>query len=177
MIGTGNCRLAAIKTDNAGNQGHIMEYTITGRFQTKGKADAAAAALVRYVDRRDLSIFHHHPPGRRAERVIGGNDNVNPVPEVAERPAGASALAAGPAVGAIGKPGGSVDDQQSSPLPRLSPAAVILAVRIARQISKELVVCDLRIFGAEDIHQADGEWLDGDLVEFLPVHEPRQSTA
>jgi len=154
-----------------------MEHTITGRFQTKGKADAAAAALIRYVDRRDLCIFHHHPPGQHAKLVIGGNDDVNSGPDVAVKTAAIKVLAAGLTAGAIGTSSGSADDQQSNSLSHLSPAGVILAVRIARQIRKELVVCDLRIFGAEDIRQADGEWLDGDRVEFHPVQEPRQAAA
>ena len=36
-----------------------------------------------------------------------------------------------------------------------------------------LVIDDLRLFGAEDIETADGEWRDGDWVDFNPLQEPK----
>jgi hypothetical protein len=66
-----------------------------------------------------------------------------------------------------------MQDQQSQHLPNLRPAGVILAVRIAHATSEKFVVRDLRNGGAEDIEQAEGQWRDGDWVDFNPVQEPR----
>ena len=172
-----------------------MDHIIAGRFQTKGKADEAAAAIVRYVERGDICIFHNNPPGQHGTLTMGGDEAVDPGSEAAGESATTTALAAGLAAGAIGIAGGPVTalaaagvaaytgsligtlgglgiDEQSHPLPNRRPAGVILAVRIARLTSKELVVCDLRNYGAEDIEQAEGEWRDGDWVDFNPVQEP-----
>ena len=177
-------------------QGIHMEHIIAGRFQTKAKADAAAAAIVRYVDRGDICIFHNNPPGQHGSLRMGGDENVDPGSEVAEVSATSTALAAGVAAGVIGLAGGPVtalaaagvaaytgslvgtlgglgEDGQSPQLPHRRPAGVILAVRIARPGNEEFVINDLRHGGAEDIEQADGEWRDGDWVDFNPAQEPR----
>ena len=67
---------------------------------------------------------------------------------------------------------GGMQDEQSAQLPNLRPAGVILAVRIARPGSEKFVIGDLRTGGAEDIEKAEGEWRDGDWVDFKPVQEP-----
>ena len=118
----------------------------------------------------------------------------HPGPEAAEESSATTALAAGLAAGAIGLAGGPVTalaaagvaaytgslvgslsgaDEEKQPLPNRRPAGVILAVRIARPGNEEFVIDDLRIFGAEDIEQAEGEWRDGDWVDFNPHQEPR----
>lgn len=66
-----------------------------------------------------------------------------------------------------------MQDKESRQLPKLRPAGVILAVRIARASSEKSVIGDLRAAGAEDIERAEGQWLDGDWVDFNPVQEPQ----
>ena len=177
-----------------------MARIIAGRFQTKAEADTVAATIGRYADRRDICIFHNNPPGQHGTPKMGGNENVDPVPDGAAENALGTAMAAGLAAGVVGLAGGPVTalaaagvaaytgslvgaqggagaDSQSPPLPNVRPAGVILAVRIARPTNRHLVVSDLRSGGAEDIEQAEGEWHDGDWVSFDPVAEPRQVAA
>lgn len=171
-----------------------MENIIAGRFETKAKADAAAAAIVRYVDRTDICIFHNNPPGQHGTPVKIAEQNENAGSEADEKSAVSTALAAGLSAGAIGMAGGPVvalaaagvaaytgsligamggmQDEQSHQLPNLRPAGVILAVRIARASSEKFVIADLRIGGALDIEKAEGEWSDGDWIDFDPVQEP-----
>lgn len=171
-----------------------MEQIIAGRFETKAKADAAAAALVRYIDRTDICIFHNNPPGQHGTTTTGEEGVTNPGLEADGDSAVSSAVTAGLAAGAIGLAGGPVvalaaagvaaytgsligamggmQDEQSEQLPNLRPAGVILAVRIARSGGEKFVIGDLRTAGAEDIERAEGEWRDGDWVDFNPVQEP-----
>ncbi|MCY7388553.1 MAG: hypothetical protein LH481_10895 [Burkholderiales bacterium] len=176
-----------------------MDQIIAGRFETKAKADAAAAVIVRYVDRTDICIFHNNPPGQhgapREETPIPAPvESDNPGLEEEQESAVGTALAAGLAAGAIGLAGGPVvalaaagvgaytgsligamggmGDTQSIQLPRLRPAGVILAVRVARPESEKHVIDDLRNTGAKDIERAQGKWQDGDWVDFNPVQEP-----
>ena len=175
--------------------GDTVENIIAGRFQTKAKADAAAAAIVRYVDRSDICIFHNNPPGQHGTLMPGGAEKTDPGSEAAGGSAASTALAAGLTAGVIGLAGGPVtalaaagvaaytgsligamggmQDAESHQLPHLRPAGVILAVRIARPGSEKFVIGDLRNCGAEDIEQAEGEWRDGDWVDFNPIQEPR----
>ena len=172
-----------------------MEHIIAGRFQTKAKADAAAAEIVRYVDRTAICIFHNNPPGQHGTLMAGGAEVVDPGSKSAGESAVGTALAAGLTAGVIGLVGGPVTalaaagvaaytgslvgamggmgNEQSHQLPNLRPAGVILAVRIARSASEKFVIADLRNCGAEDVEQAEGEWRDGDWVDFNPVQVPR----
>ncbi|MEQ1515398.1 MAG: hypothetical protein ABL931_02790, partial [Usitatibacteraceae bacterium] len=168
-----------------------MDHIIAGRFETKAKADAAAAAIVRYVERSDICIFHNNPPGQHGSLMADGAEESNPGMEADGKTAVTTALAAGLAAGAIGMAGGPVvalaaagvaayggslvgamggmQDEQSRQLPRLRPAGVILAVRIARPASEKFVIGDLRSNGAQDLEEADGQWRDGDWIDFNPA--------
>lgn len=171
-----------------------MDHIIAGRFETKARADAAAAAIIRYVDRTDICIFHNNPPGQHGTSVTGGVEAVNPGLKADGDSAVSTALAAGLTAGAIGLAGGPVvalaaagvaaytgsligamggmQDKQANQLPNLRPAGVILAVRIARATNEKFVIADLRNGGAVDIETAEGEWRDGDWIDFNPVQEP-----
>ena len=142
-----------------------MEHIIAGRFQTRASADAAIAVLVRHVARSDMCIFHGNPHGQHGTVAENMVENVNPGPQVAEK----SAPSAAPAADVIG-----IDVRSAT---TLAVGGVILAVRITRQTSKQLVVSDLRNCGAETIEQADGEWRDSGGADFNPVQEPRQIAA
>ncbi len=182
------------------NRGNAMDHIIAGRFQTKAKADAAAAMIVRYVDRKDICIFHNNPPGQHGILKMGGDEDTSPGSGAAEETSATTALAAGLTAGAmagaagliggpvvalaaagvaaytgslIGSLEGSEEDQPSQPLQSRRPAGVILAVHISRPANEEFVIDDLRLCGAEDIEEAEGVWSDGDWVDFNPVQAPR----
>ena len=72
-----------------------MEQIIAGRFENKAKADAAAAAIVRYVDRTDICIFHNNPPGQHGTTTASAVEVINPGLEADDESAVSSAMAAG----------------------------------------------------------------------------------
>ena len=172
----------------------LKEHIIAGRFQTKSKADAAAAAIMRYVDRSDICIFHNNAPGQHGTLMMDGTEDLNAGLKADGESTVTTAVSAGLAAGVIGLVGGPVtalaaagvaaytgslvgamggmQEAQSQQLPNLRPAGVILAIRIARPASEKFVINDLRIAGAEGIEAAEGEWRDGDWVDFNPVKEP-----
>lgn len=173
-----------------------MDHLIAGRFQTKAKADAAAAIITRYVDRNDICIFHNNPPGQHGVLPMGGDEEASPGADKAQDSSATAAIAAGLVAGAIGMAGGPVtalaaagvaaytgsllgsmegasENGTRGTLPAGRPAGVILAVRIARPANEEFVINDLRSGGAEDIETAEGEWRDSDWVDFNPVRAPQ----
>jgi hypothetical protein len=46
-------------------------------------------------------------------------------------------------------------------------------VRIANPATEQRIVDTLRAQGAADIEEAEGEWRDGDWVDFNPVAKPK----
>jgi hypothetical protein len=173
-----------------------MERIIAGRFQTKGDADIAAASLVQYIDTADICIFHNNPPGQHDVFSVGGDEDEDPGAEGAGKSAASTAVAAGLTAGAVGALGGPVvalaaaavgaysgslagamaglgnqDDKARAPDRR--PAGILLSVRIANPEYEKRVIATLRSQGAADIEQANGEWRDGDWVDFNPVAAPQ----
>ena len=160
-----------------------MDHIIAGRFETKVKADVAAAAIVRYVDRADICVFHNNPPGQHGTGLSSGESETNPRVAAEGGTTAATAMAAGLTAGVVGMAGGPVvalaaagvaaytgslvgamggmQDEQSRELPNLRPAGVILAIRIPGLGIERFVINDLRNAGAKDIEQADGQWRDG----------------
>ncbi len=171
-----------------------MDHIIAGRFETKAKADVAAAAIVRYVDRVDMCVFHNNPPGQHGTGLSSGESETNSGLEAESGTTATAALAAGLTAGVVGMAGGPVvalaaagvaaytgslvgamggmQDEQSQELPKLRPAGVILAIRIPGSGIERFVINDLRNAGAKDIEQADGQWRDGDWIDFDPVRPP-----
>jgi hypothetical protein len=175
---------------------HIVNHIIAGRFQTKSKADAAAKIITCYVDRRDICIFHNNPPGQHGVLPMGGDEESSPGADRAQDSSATTAIAAGLVGGAIGLAGGPVtalaaasvaaytgsllgmmeganENAPPGSTPVGRPAGVILAVRIALPANEEIVIDDLRLGGAEDIEEADGEWRDSNWVDFNPIQPPR----
>jgi len=68
-------------------------------------------------------------------------------------------------------PGGDKDNQPCAVGSR--PGGVILSVRISDVAKEGAVIATLRLEGAGNIEQPEGEWLDGDWVGFDPVAAPR----
>jgi hypothetical protein len=173
-----------------------MERIITGRFQSKDRADAVAVLIEQYIGKADICIFHNNPPGQHDTYILGGDENADPGAEGAGKTAANTAIAAGFTAGAIGALGGPVvalaaaatgayvgafggalhglgDDGGKPHAPDNRPGGVILSVRIADPANEERVIATLRAEDAADIEQAEGEWLDGDWVDFDPVTAPR----
>lgn len=170
-----------------------MERIIAGRFPTKDNADVVAAQLAPYVDTTDICIFHNNPPGQHDTTPVGGDVIADAGAEGAGQSAANTAAAAGLTAGAIGALGGPVvaaaaaatgayvgslagalaelGNHEERPAPR--PAGIILAVRIADIAHEDRVIDTLRRGGAADIERAEGEWRDGDWVDFNPVAVPR----
>jgi hypothetical protein len=169
-----------------------MARIIAGRFQTKGEADAVAELMEQYIDTADICIFHNNPPGQHGVLAGGGDESVDPGADGAGQSlaggAAVAALTAG-AIGSIGGPvvalaaaaagayagslGGALDglgNHEDLPAPR--PAGIIFSVRISDPATESRVIDTLRTEGAADIERADGEWRDGDWVDFNPVAAP-----
>jgi hypothetical protein len=171
-----------------------MDRIIAGRFQTKGAADAVAALMAKYIDATDICIFHNNPPGQHDRFPVGGDEDEDPGAEGAENSSVGSAIAGGLAGGAIGALGGpavaiaaaavgaysgslvgamhALGDNDRPGAPDRRPGGIILSVRINRPLNEKLVVDTLRAEGAVDIEEAQGEWRDGDWVDFDPVAAP-----
>jgi hypothetical protein len=170
-----------------------MERIIAGRFQTKDEADAVAYWIAQYVEAGDICIFHNNPPGQHGVLAGGGDEAVDPgavgAGQLSVGTAIATALTAG-AMGAVGGPvvaiaaaatgayvgslAGALDglgNHDESPARR--PAGIILSVRIANPVNENRVIDTLRAEGAADIERAEGEWCDGDWVDFNPVAAPQ----
>jgi hypothetical protein len=173
-----------------------MERIIAGRFQTKDDADAAAALIGKFVASSDICIFHNNPPGQHDVLGTGGDENADPGAKGAGRSAATTALAAGLTAGAVGSLAGPAaavasagvgaylgalagamdelsDSNQKPRKPERRPGGVMLSVRIAEPANEERVIDTLRAQAAADIEEADGEWRNGNWVDFDPVAVPR----
>ena len=173
-----------------------MDRIIAGRFQSKDDADAAAALIGKFVASSDIGIFHNNPPGQHDVLETGGDENADPGAKGAGKSAATTALAAGLTAGAVGSLAGpaaavaaagvgaymgalagamdELSDQNETPRKRERRlGGVMLSVHIAEPDNEERVIDVLRSQGAEDIEEADGEWRDGNWVDFDPVAVPR----
>jgi hypothetical protein len=179
-----------------GKKDIAMERIIAGHFQTKDDADAVAALLAQFIDTTDICIFHNNPPGQHDLFVVGGDEDEDPGTTDAGNSAAGTAAAAGLAAGMIGTLGGpavalaagatgayvgslagalngfrNADDQPHAPERRAS--GIMLSVHIAQPVNENRVITILRSQGAQDIEQAQGEWRDGDWVDFNPLAAPQ----
>jgi len=173
-----------------------MERIIAGQFRTRDSADSAAALMAQYVDAADICIFHNNAPGQHDAFVLGGDEETDPGATGAENSSVGSAVAAGLAAGAVGALGGPVvaltaaavgaytgslvgaldgmgDQHDGALVAGRRPGCVMLSVRIASPDNEARVIATLRAEGAAGIEQADGEWRNGDWLDFDPVKEPR----
>lgn len=173
-----------------------MQRIIAGRFQSKDRADAAAVLLEQYIAKTDICIFHNNPPGQHDALILGSDEDADPGAEGAGKTATNTAIATGLTAGAIGALGGPVvalaaaatgayvgafggalhglGDEDSKPhAADHRPSGVILSVRIADPVNEERVIATLRTEDATDIEQAEGEWLNGDWIDFDPITVPR----
>jgi hypothetical protein len=172
-----------------------MERIIAGRFPTLGQADAASALMAPYIDASDICIFHNNPPGQHDPLVADADpvdDDAGDGPASAAGGAVATALAAG-AVGTLGGPlvaivaagvgayagsfvgalAGLGDGEAAAAGPDHRAGGVMLSVRISEPVNELRVIETLRAEGAEDIEHAQGEWADGDWIDFDPAASPK----
>jgi hypothetical protein len=175
------------------NKEKTMERIIAGRFPIKESADAVAALIAQHTDPADICVFHNNPPGQHDMTEVGGDTTVDAGAEGAGQSSAGAASATGLAAGVIGALGGPVaagiaaatgayvgsfagalnglGNKEDQPAPR--PAGIILAVRITDPAHEDFVIEALRNGEAKDIERAEGEWHDGDWVDFNPVVPPR----
>ncbi len=177
-----------------------METILSGRFDTWDKAAKTAQALLNItgVSKEDICTFYVGPAGHHAAYPIGGDQYSDPAAEgahhnsmlggaigagiagLATLPAGPAAIATGAVVGAYtGSLVGSLqgmDDHTDNPDPSDNPtraSGVIIAIRIAEPSDAEgSVVHSLEQRGAQDIEKTEGQWRNGEWVDFDPVRPP-----
>jgi hypothetical protein len=177
----------------------MSERIIAGRFETKEEADKAAGMLSDFISTDDVCIFHNNAPGQHDAHAMGGDEDEDPGSRDADTGSASTAATAGITAGAIGAMGGPVtalvaggvgayvgslmgavdklgDDEDKNNGPDRRPAGVMLSVRIAKPADEERVISTLRAQGAADIERAEGEWRDGDWVDFNPVQKPKLIT-
>lgn len=176
-----------------------MSIVIAGRFATLGQAEAAMRLLhaQHIVPDEGLSTFYVGPPGQHDRHFLGGDQDADPKAEAAHGSGatgaavggavglGLAALATGPvaAVAAIGVGAytGALIGALKSMKPEADPPhadyamrlpGVMLAVKIDTPEKEAPVVQSLSQQGAQDIEKAEGEWRDGEWVDFDPVAAP-----
>jgi hypothetical protein len=178
------------KMDNA------MEQIIAGRFQSANDADAVAALLSQYIDTADICIFYNGQPGQHDATAHSGEEDDDSGTQGAGKSSVATALAAGLAAGAIGAVGGPITALAAAGIgayagslvgalhgmgnhdvnphaPEHRQAGMMLSVRIANPRNENRIIDTLRAQGAADIERAQGEWRDGDWIDFDPLAAPR----
>lgn len=175
-----------------------MERIIGGRFATKAEADVAARRIFAYKDESDVCIFHNNAPGQHAQYPLGGDEDNDPSvgDEGADKSAATTAVVAGAVAGAVAAAAGPVaalaaagvaaytgslvgafnasNAATAAPHPHMRrPAGIILAVHVATVDEETRVIDDLKGAGAMDVEEAEGEWRDGDWVDFDPLATPK----
>ena len=103
------------------------------------------------------------------------------VAAAATAPLGPAAIVAGAGIGAyVGSLAGAVNKSRegdasaaSSQEPVERPAGAIVAVNIGDPDSEGLIIDTLKNQGAQGIERADGQWRDGEWVDFDPQRPPQ----
>ncbi|MHB1332813.1 MAG: hypothetical protein ACYCY1_09460 [Sulfuriferula sp.] len=177
-----------------------METIIAGRFNTWEQANITTLAVLNITGilRGDICTFYVGPPGQHAAYPVGGDQHSDPdaneahnksmtgsaigagVGGLASLPAGPAAAATGALVGAYaGSLVGSLQgmlkpEEHSTQTENPSRASgVMVAIRIRESFGAESsLIHTLERHGAEDIEKTEGEWRDGEWLDFDPVKPP-----
>jgi hypothetical protein len=170
-----------------------MARIIAGMFTTQDEAAATRDAVVRQgFAEDDVCTFFNNAPGQHAEFPTGGDEAIDPQATEAHGgaargaaigaaamglagltagPLGAAAMAGvGGYVGGLAGMGSGTQDEHGTPARR--PAGVMVAVRVGDQEGAQRAIEALRAHGAENIEEAEGQWENGDWVDFDPVSYP-----
>ncbi|MGH8726983.1 MAG: glycine zipper domain-containing protein [Burkholderiales bacterium] len=169
-----------------------MAKIIAAMFDTLEEADSAAEALRRERFRpEDISVFHVNAPGQHGTYPIGGDVDEDRGAREGDDSAGKGAAAgaiAGGVAGSVGGPAGAaigaavgaytgsvagamegLGDKQD----KERKAGVMVAVNAGDERGEELALKSLRAIPARSIEKAEGEWRDGDWVDFDPLRPPK----
>jgi len=174
-----------------------MATIIAGMFDTITKAEEAVHDLREGNCRQeDISTFHNNPPGQHGTYPVGGDEDADPGAKDAHAGAvkgavigagvGLAAIAAGPiavaAAAGVGAYTGALSgaltgsgDSDTGKAPIRRPAGVMVAVNTTG-VSEQSIAKILREHGASAVEKAEGEWRDGQWIDFDPLAVPRLVT-
>ncbi|MEO5699089.1 MAG: hypothetical protein ABIS17_04680 [Casimicrobiaceae bacterium] len=169
-----------------------MTRIIAGVFETFTEAARTREALVEAgFGAGDICSFFNNAPGQHAEIPTGGDETKDPeAQDAAKGAAGGAAvgagvglavgLAAGPAalaiagvgayIGSLAGTGQATEDEDGPPHRR--PAGVMVAVNVGDGARETDAVRVLHACGADNIERAQGQWVDGDWIDFNPIADP-----
>lgn len=178
-----------------------MSTIIAGQFETLNDAEALLPHFLKKgFKREDLHFFSVNPPGQHATFPIGGDEFEDVGTKKAGAGAAAGAVVGGgaglalgtavatvaPEIGAgialglagvgaytgslVGGLNATTDTGKTSVVAR--KAGVLLAIHVvdphSEQTAKEL----LRRYGVRAVEKAEGQWLDGQWIDFDPIKPP-----
>jgi hypothetical protein len=178
-----------------------MAHIVAGLFEDQVAADKAAMQLLdRKLSADDVTKFVVNPPGMHATYPVGGDEAADKEARGGEEGAVRGAaiggavgvvagLAAAPLVGPVGMAGtigagafvgalagaaSSMGDERDVATAR--PGGVMVAAN-TDAADERAVVHVMRSCGAKLIEVEEGEWRDGNWVDFDPVRPPRNIVA
>ena len=172
-----------------------MTTIIAAMFDTVHKAEDAMGKLLGEFGAKDVCTFANNPPGQHDIFPIGGDEDKDPGSKHAEGDAGKGAavgLGTGAAIGAVvgGPPGAAVGAGIGAYLGSLTgalhgmegrgtvedpvrrPAGIVVAVKIESSKAEQSAISILQTYGAIHVEKAEGQWNDGDWIDFDPLSAP-----
>jgi hypothetical protein len=178
-----------------------MTTIVAGRFEMREPAERALQALVdKGFHHADTSEFFVNPAGQHGNLPTGGDQFADAesskahigagVGAAAGTAAGVAAAAAlsgvglplaagivalgafgGSFIGAMSKLGDSSDAERLDASPGRQGGQMV-AVRVLNAEAERTVIEVLREHGAQDVERREGEWRNGEWVDFDPVAPP-----
>jgi len=178
-----------------------MATIVAGRFETHEPAEQAIQALVaKGFEHADTSEFFVNPPGQHGRIPTGGDQFADAQASKAHVGAGIGATAGGAAgllaaaavpgigvalaagivalgaytgsfLGTMSKLGDAGDAERLDASPGRMGGEMV-AVRVLNPEAERTAIDVLRAHGAQDIERREGEWRNGQWVDFDPVAPP-----
>lgn len=175
-----------------------MTTIIAGRFDNFETAGRAVETLKqRSFNAEDVSMFYVGPPGQHDCFPVGGDYDADAKSTEAHNEGlkgaaigagvGLAAAAAGPAVAVVAAAAGvgayagalmgalqgmeedtSNEDRDST----VRKAGVMVAVNVLEENTELIATQVLELFGAQNIEKSQGEWRDGEWIDFDPSSPP-----